>query len=99
MTAISNQNTFTSDEVGGSIHINASPDSFNVTQDNSTDDPDGIFLGMRFDAAGTVSLVAGNGDVHVLNVLAGEYWPGTVLRINDNGTALTNAQMVGFKRT
>lgn len=82
-----------------SAYVDASPDSFNVTQHDATADPDGIFIGIRFDAAGTVSLVSGNGDVHALNVLAGEYWPGTVLRINNTGTALTNAQMVGFKRT
>lgn len=85
--------------VDGGAFVNASPDSFNVTQHDSTADPDGPFIGIRFDAANTVSLVAGNGDVHALNVLAGEYWPGTVLRINDTGTALTNAQMVGFKRS
>lgn len=85
--------------LGGAAFVDASPNSFNVTQHDSTSDPDGIFIGIRFDAAGTVSLVAGNGDVHALNVLAGEYWPGTVLRINDTGTVLTNAQMVGFKRT
>ncbi len=83
----------------GASHMDASPDSFNVTQHDSTADPDGVFIGIRFDASGTVSLVSGNGDVHALNVLAGEYFPGTVLRINDTGTALTNAQMVGFKRT
>ena len=82
----------------GAAFVNASPNSYNVTQHNSTADPDGPFIGIRFDAAGTVSLVSGNGDVHALNVLAGEYWPGTVLRINATGTALTNAQMVGFKR-
>lgn len=84
---------------GGSGHVDASPDSYNVTQHDTTADPDGIFIGIRFDTAGTVSLVSGNGDVHALNVLAGEYWPGTVLRINSTGTSLINAQMVGFKRT
>ena len=83
----------------GASHVDASPNSYAVTQHDSTADANGPFIGVRFDAAGTVSLVSGNGAVHALNVLAGEYWPGTVLRINDTGTALTNAQMVGFKRT
>ena len=84
--------------VDGDLIVDASPDSYNVTQDDATADPDGPFVGVRFDAAGTVSLVSGNEEVHALNVLAAEYWPGTVLRINSTGTALTNAQMVGFKR-
>ena len=84
---------------GGAALVDASPDSYAVTQHDSTADANGPFIGVRFDAAGAVSLVSGNGAVHALNVLAGEYWPGTVLRINDTGTALTNAQMVGFKRT
>ena len=84
---------------GGAGHVDASPNSYAVTQHDSTADANGPFIGVRFDAAGAVSLVSGNGAVHALTVLAGEYWPGTVLRINDTGTALTNAQMVGFKRT
>ena len=81
------------------LHVDASPNSYNTTQDDATADPDGPFIGMRFDAAGTVILVSGNGEVHTLTVLAGEYWPGTVLRVNSTSTTLTNAQMVGFKRT
>ena len=84
---------------GGASHVDASPDSYAVTQHDSTADPNGPFIGVRFDAAGAVSLVSGNSAVHALTVVAGEYWPGTVLRINDTGTALTNAQMVGFKRS
>ena len=84
---------------GGAAHVDASPDSYAVTQHDSTADANGPFIGVRFDAAGAVSLVSGNGAVHALNVSAGEYWPGTILRINDTGTALTNAQMVGFKRS
>lgn len=84
---------------GGAGHVDASPDSLLVVQHDTTADPSGPFTGMRFDVAGTVSLVSGNGVVHALNVIAGEYWPGTILRINDTGTAPTNAQMVGFKRT
>ena len=83
----------------GSLHVDASPDSFNVTQDDADADPDGPFIGIRFDAAGNVSLVSGNSNVHALTVLAGEYWPGTVLRINEAGTDLVNSQMVGFKRS
>jgi len=84
----------------GAAHVNASPDSYDVTQHNTTADPNGPFIGIRFDAAGAVSLESGGGgDVHALTVLAGEYWPGTVLRVNATGTALTNAQMVGFKRS
>jgi hypothetical protein len=83
----------------GAAHVDASPDSYDVTQHNTTADPNGPFIGLRFDAAGAVSLESdGGGDVHALTVLAGEYWPGTVLRVNATGTALTNAQMVGFKR-
>jgi len=85
--------------IDGAALVDASPNSYAVTQHDATADPNGTFIGIRFDAAGAVSLVSGNGAVHALNVLAGEYWPGTVLRINDIGTTLTNAQMVGFKRS
>ena len=84
--------------ISGAGLVDASPDSYAVTQHDTIADPNGPFIGIRFDAAGAVSLVSGNGAVHALNVSAGEYWPGTVLRINDTGTALTDAQMVGFKR-
>ncbi|GMR03368.1 MAG: hypothetical protein BMS9Abin21_206 [Thermodesulfovibrionia bacterium] len=84
---------------GGAGHVDASPDSYDVTRHATTADPNGPFIGLRFDVAGTVSLESGGGgDVHALNVLAGEYWPGTVLRVNIVGTSLADTEIVGFKR-
>jgi hypothetical protein len=83
----------------GAAFVDASPDGYTVTQHDSTNDPDGPFTGLRFDVAGTVVLLSGGGDVLTLTVLAGEYYPGTVVRVNDTNTTLTNAQMVGFKRS
>jgi len=80
-----------------SLHVDASPDGHLVTQHDSTNDPNGPFCGLRFDVAGTVHLISG-GVEHVLTVIAGEYFPGVVTRVNSTDTTLTDAQMIGFKR-
>jgi len=82
----------------GAAHVDASPIPQAVTQDDATADPNGPFVGMRFDAAGTVILIGGDGVSHTLTVLAGEYFPGTILRIDDTSTTLADAEMIGFKR-
>lgn len=81
----------------GAAHVDASPDGHAVTQHDSTDDPNGPFCGLRFDAAGTVHLISG-GVEHILTVVAAEYFPGVVTRVNSTDTTLTDAQMIGFKR-
>ena len=81
----------------GAAHVDASPSGHTPTQSDTVDDAAGPFVGLRFDAAGTVHLISG-GTEHILTVLAGEYFPGEVSRINLTSTTLSNAEMVGFKR-
>lgn len=83
----------------GAAHVDASPGNQLVAQSDTVSDPSGPFIGMRFDASGTVSILGTDGVTSEINALAGEYWPSPILRINSTGTSLFDAQMVGFKRT
>ena len=94
----SDQRNIALEGTNGAAHVDASPSGHTPAQSDTVADPSGPFVGVRFDAAGTVHLISG-GTEHILTVLAGEYFPGEVSRINSTSTTLTDAQMVGFKRT
>lgn len=85
--------------INGAMAADLSFDPKAVEQSDTVNDPNGPFRGMRFDADGTVKLVSSDGIEHTLTVLAGEYFPGGVVRVNATGTTLADAAMIGFKRS
>lgn len=72
-------------------------EAVDVTQHDSTADPNGPFRALWADAAGTISLVpAGQTTAVAITVAAGPV-PFTAVRINDTGTSLTNSQLHGIR--
>ncbi len=66
---------------------------FNPTQHDSTAEPGGVCKAFWVEAAGDVSFVTADGSSITCTVLAGQELKYQVLRFNNTGTTLTDAQI------